>query len=93
MKVLLLNVGEGLFYVDGLLGCFARQGGDEKRWRFLGNNARKIWCDSRKTLLLHHEKSRSGAEVARQAHNLEVMGSNPVSATKAIRLLPDEEVA
>ena len=41
---------------------------------------------------MNKEKSRSGAEVARQAHNLEVMGSNPVSATEAIRLLPDEEV-
>ena len=72
-------------------GCVAGNGGNlEITCR---NNARKIWCNSRKTLLLHHEKSRSGAEVARQAHNLEVMGSNPVSATKAIRLLSDEEVA
>ncbi len=28
--------------------------------------------------------SRSGAVVARQAHNLEVVGSNPASATEAV---------
>ena len=91
MKVLLLNVGEGLFLLAALLDALCDRVRGGKRWKFR-NNARKIWCNSRKTLLLHHEKSRSGAEVARQAHNLEVMGSNPVSATKAIRLLPDEEV-
>ena len=30
--------------------------------------------------------TRDGAEVARQAHNLEVVGSNPAPATKTKRL-------
>ncbi len=41
-----------------------------------------IWNIRLNAVSLHSKTSRGGAEVARQAHNLEVIGSNPVSATK-----------
>ena len=50
---------------------------------FLAKNIRKICKFQWNVLLLHSEiTSRSGAVVARQAHNLEVVRSSRASATK-----------
>ena len=46
-------------------------------------NIGQIFCYINKSSYLCTQKtSRSGAVVARQAHNLEVVGSSPASATK-----------
>src|SRR5206468_11672393 len=75
-----------------ILSCCARGvnssgiGEAMARRLFAGGDGRTPFLESLRPLYFHYRPRRGAVRSARQAHNLEVVGSNPTAATDCVQI-------